>query len=74
MQNRSVWFFRSRSSSSRLSFCLAQEATPTASPGDAEVESVVVSATRFDIPLDQSPATRRASFHRKTSSRNKSNA
>ena len=35
----------------------AQEATPTPSPGEAEVESVVVSATRFDIPLDQSPAT-----------------
>ena len=37
--------------------CLAQEATPTPSPGEAEVESVVVSATRFDIPLDQSPAS-----------------
>jgi len=37
--------------------CHAQEATPTPSPGEAEVESVVVSATRFDIPLDQSPAT-----------------
>ena len=36
---------------------LAEEATPTASPGQAEAESVVVSATRFDIPLDQSPAT-----------------
>ena len=35
----------------------AQEATPTASPGEAETESVVVSATRFDIPLDQSPAS-----------------
>src|SRR5215217_7160125 len=34
----------------------AQEA-PTFSPGEAEVESVVVSATRFDIPLDQSPAS-----------------
>src|SRR6516162_9018972 len=37
--------------------CHAQEATPTPSPGGAEAESVVVSATRFDIPLDQSPAT-----------------
>lgn len=37
--------------------CHAQEATPTASPGEAEVDSVVVSATRFDIPLDQSPAS-----------------
>jgi vitamin B12 transporter len=35
----------------------AQQATPTASPGEVEVESVVVSATRFDIPLDQSPAS-----------------
>ena len=35
----------------------AQEATPTSSPVEAEVESVVVSATRFEIPLDQSPAT-----------------
>src|SRR5215217_1390194 len=34
----------------------AQEA-PTFSPGEAEVESIVVSATRFDIPLDQSPAS-----------------
>ena len=34
----------------------AQEA-PTFSPGAAEVESVVVSATRLDIPLDQSPAS-----------------
>ena len=37
--------------------CHAQEATPTFSPSEAEVESVVVSATRFDIPLDQSPAS-----------------
>jgi len=37
--------------------CHAQEATPTPSPGEADVESVVVSATRFDIPLDQSPAS-----------------
>ena len=41
----------------RASRLLWQEATPTASPAEAEVESVVVSATRFDIPLDQSPAT-----------------
>jgi len=34
-----------------------QEASPTPSPGEAEAEQVVVSATRFDIPLDQSPAT-----------------
>jgi vitamin B12 transporter len=37
--------------------CHAQEASPTPSPTEAEVESVVVSATRFDIPLDQSPAS-----------------
>ena len=37
--------------------CHAQDATPTASPAEAEAETVVVSATRFDIPLDQSPAS-----------------
>src|SRR6266487_4242422 len=37
--------------------CFAQEASPTPSPGEAEAEQVVVSATRFDIPLDQSPAS-----------------
>ena len=37
--------------------CHAQDASPTPSPSEAEVESVVVSATRFDIPLDQSPAS-----------------
>jgi len=37
--------------------CHAEEATPTPSLAEAEVESVVVSATRFDIPLDQSPAS-----------------
>jgi vitamin B12 transporter len=37
--------------------CHAQEATLTPSPAEVEVESVVVSATRFDIPLDQSPAS-----------------
>jgi vitamin B12 transporter len=35
----------------------AQEASPTPSPSEAEVEQVVVSATRFEIPLDQSPAS-----------------
>jgi vitamin B12 transporter len=38
-----------------LSF--GQEASPTPSPIEAEAEQVVVSATRFDIPLDQSPAS-----------------
>jgi vitamin B12 transporter len=37
--------------------CLGQEPTPTPSPGEAEAEQVVVSATRFDIPLDLSPAS-----------------
>ena len=37
--------------------CFAQEASPTPSPSEAEVEQVVVSATRFDIPLNQSPAS-----------------
>ena len=57
MQNRSVWFFPVAILLFAPFVCHAQEATPTASPGEAEVESVVVSATRFDIPLDQSPAT-----------------
>jgi vitamin B12 transporter len=64
MRNRPVWFcFRDAHA---LSFallglapvvCSAQEASPTPSPSEAEVEQVVVSATRFDIPLDQSPAS-----------------
>src|SRR5882724_10792048 len=37
--------------------CLAQEPTPTPPPIEAEAESVIVSATRFDIPLDQSPSS-----------------
>ena len=37
--------------------CLAQQPSPTPSPSEAEAEQVVVSATRFDIPLDQSPAS-----------------
>src|SRR2546429_1944512 len=40
-----------------VSVAHAQEPWPTASPSEAEVEQVVVSATRFDIPLDQSPAS-----------------
>jgi vitamin B12 transporter len=64
MQNRPVWFcFRGADA---LSFallvfvpvvCLGQEASPTPSPGETQTEQVVVSATRFDIPLDQSPAS-----------------
>jgi vitamin B12 transporter len=37
--------------------CFGQEVSPTPTPGEAEAEQVVVSATRFDIPLDQSPAS-----------------
>ena len=37
--------------------CFGQQASPTPSPAEAEMESVIVSATRFDIPLDQSPAS-----------------
>jgi len=39
------------------SICFGQQTSPTPSPGEAETEQVVVSATRFDIPLDQSPAS-----------------
>src|SRR5437773_1619361 len=35
----------------------AQAAAPTASPREAETEQVIVAATRFDIPLRQSPAS-----------------
>jgi vitamin B12 transporter len=35
----------------------AQELSPTASPVEAQAEEIIVSATRFDIPLDQSPAS-----------------
>jgi len=57
MQNRSVWFFPVAILVFAPVVCHAQEATRTLSPAEAEVESVVVSATRFDIPLDQSPAS-----------------
>src|SRR4051794_1647324 len=30
---------------------------PSASPGEGRSEAVIVSATRFDLPLDQSPAS-----------------
>ena len=35
----------------------AQEPSPAASPVEAQAEEIIVSATRFDIPLDQSPAS-----------------
>ena len=68
MQNRPVWFIRIYRGRGRvwpsvvlLGFvpvvCFSQEPTPTPSPGEAEAEQVVVTATRFDIPLDLSPAS-----------------
>src|SRR4026209_1941252 len=68
MQNRPVCFFhvwkarRTRFLSfAWLAFvpgiCIAQEPSLTPSPSEMEVESVIVSATRFDIPLDHSPAS-----------------
>ena len=68
MQNRPVCFFhvwkarRTRFLSfGWLAFvpgiCIAQEPSPTPSPSEMEAEPVVVTATRFDIPLDLSPAS-----------------
>src|SRR5439155_6926057 len=37
--------------------CFSQQPTPTPSPVEAEAEQVPVTATRFDIPLDLSPAS-----------------
>ncbi len=37
--------------------CFGQEATPTPTPSEMEAEPIVVTATRFDIPLDLSPAS-----------------
>jgi vitamin B12 transporter len=37
--------------------CHAQQASPTPSPAEAEAEQVIVSATRFDVPLQLSPAS-----------------
>ena len=64
MRNRPVWFCFRRADALLFALfafppviCIAQEASPIPSPGEAEVEQVVVSATRFDIPLDQSHAS-----------------
>src|SRR5215472_620630 len=59
MQNRPVWFVRRAwfPFAIAISVAHAQGPTPTPLPNEAEGEPVVVSATRFDIPLDQSPAT-----------------
>ena len=50
-------FFPLRYLSSRLSFVTHRSLRRLHHPVEAETESVVVSATRFDIPLDQSPAS-----------------
>ncbi|MEY2487228.1 MAG: vitamin transporter [Verrucomicrobiota bacterium] len=40
-----------------LSLCCAQEPTPSPTPSETEAAPVVVTATRLDVPLDQSPAS-----------------
>ena len=68
MQNCPVWFvhfWKARRAQllpfALLAFvpsiCVAQEASPTPSPTEMEAEPIVVTATRFDIPLDLSPAS-----------------
>src|SRR5262245_60424678 len=66
MRNRPVWFVSicgARGMSVLavvavpLLVCFGGGATPTPSPSEVEAAPIVVSATRFDIPLDQSPAT-----------------
>lgn len=56
MQNRPVWFVFGTLALFAPIVCFGQEPSPTP-PGEVEAEQVVVSATRFDIPLDQSPAS-----------------
>src|SRR5215475_9047866 len=68
MQNRPVWsvnIWKARRTCVLLLVafaplvCLGQQATPTPTPSPrlVEAEPVVVSATRFDIPIELSPAT-----------------
>ncbi len=64
MQNRSVWFYLCGARAPAFVLvvltpliCFGEEASPTPTSGEAEIEQVVVSATRFEIPLDQSPAS-----------------
>ncbi len=58
MQNRSVWFFPvAILVFAPASFVTRRKPRRLLRRAEAEVESVVVSATRFDIPLDQSPAS-----------------
>lgn len=57
MQNGPVWFFPVAILVFAPVLSHAQGATPTPSPTETEVENVIVSATRFDIPLDQSPSS-----------------
>src|SRR5438034_601661 len=59
MRNRPIWFVVFSLVSAACSL-RAQDAITSTSTGQeetAEAEEVVVSATRFDIPLDQSPAS-----------------
>src|SRR5881396_346849 len=59
MRNRPIWFvvFSLVSAACSLRAQDAITSTSTAQEETAESEEVVVSATRFDIPLDQSPAS-----------------
>src|SRR5919197_187 len=68
MQNRPIWFVSIRGVRrirvlpfALLVFapliCFGQEPTPTPSPSEMEAEPIVVTATRFDIPLELSPAS-----------------
>jgi hypothetical protein len=68
MRNRPVWFVHTWEAHGTrlfafalltlvLSPCVAQEASPTPSPTEMEAERIVVTATRLDVPLDESPAT-----------------
>src|SRR5258707_9669159 len=71
MRNRPIWFVRSSQSSAQsarrcalfffvgVAICSAQDAVSSKSTNQEAVESelVIVSATRSDIPLDQSPAS-----------------
>src|SRR5262249_30115464 len=57
MRNRPVWFVLGALVLFAPILCFAQEPSPTVWPGEAEAEQIVVSATRFDIPLDQSPSS-----------------
>ena len=59
MQNRPICFvlFSLMSAASAMRAQDAVRSTPTGQPETTESQPVIVSATRFDIPLDQSPAS-----------------